>query len=989
MNTSNDIHEISGLFLELDGHLISGEFQKFEDNVKTLERLKLSMEDKLRLERAKVRRLWANRDYENALKKLKLIIKKSSLPIGSNAWAEHYLMLTALKVSTGGSQSAENDLLAILEKLDDDSDIKPWILFDIACVIRDQGKWDQARNIILNILKIPGTSLELASRASLFMAQLLLDLELVGIEQWTAYVIQNAPKWGGWELVKLAQIIEAMHQFRAGDYGNGLRLLTLHLQEADQIGYSNPRLRVRLAIAESLIILGDYTAALEYLKEAKDILDTLGNSGLKTLQPVAELLWFRASTGLEDSLDVIWEAIDRLEIILAVIAKYSRPPGTAPFWLELGHLQARTGSSDVAHRAFLRAQTEAADAKSASWEGLAYFTLADFEWKTLSEELKQRSGDRNRILAWTSKALEVITGIDLPELEWQIHYLRGKIYAQSGEQYPANGEMELAARILIRLISSIRDPSLQKTYRSVPHRKSALFELQPYLARLESIAEGESSFVVPRERVVEVSDQSEDIRRLQAMLEALYEIHSSATEEDLIQRCLKTGLQIFKADRIRIQLTGIPWMEKKVFTLTKSRNPSKEQFPISMEWIREIDASRSAIIFQRDPDEEDSETRSVMMAPLIYRNFNWGMVYLDRLVRESNFETDEMDLLRTIIQASSIAYSSIRMRHRLSELTAQFRRDIIPQFPRFVGESDAMREIFIQIQKVASAEIPILITGETGTGKDITARTIHEISSRANAPFVHLDCSSIPISLLEAELFGIERGVATGVESRIGLLEYANGGTILLDEVADIPLNIQAKLLRVLQEREFEPLGSDRTVRIDIRILSTTSQDLESYIQEDKMREDFYYRISGVVISLPPLRARVGDVLLLSRVFLQKYNTEFKKNVLGFDPIVLDTMAVYPWPGNVRELDHRIRKAVLFCQTDRISMADIGLLVGDARSVSLEQALVELDREAVLEALAVCQQDISKASERLEISPDHLEQILSRSDDSIKKPEGV
>jgi two-component system, NtrC family, response regulator len=229
-------------------------------------------------------------------------------------------------------------------------------------------------------------------------------------------------------------------------------------------------------------------------------------------------------------------------------------------------------------------------------------------------------------------------------------------------------------------------------------------------------------------------------------------------------------------------------------------------------------------------------------------------------------------------------------------------------------------------------------------------------------------------------LFGIEEGIATGVASRIGIIEYANGGTILLDEVGDIPLNTQAKLLRVLQEKEFVPVGSDRVISVKIRIIATSTPRMEQLIDEGKIREDFFYRISGLTIHLPPLRKRTGDIVLLARTFLQKYNKEFAKDILGFKSELFDAMLSYHWPGNVRELDHMVRKAVLFCHHDRLALEDMDLSESDIKDVSLSDALKCKEREYVREAFEAFENDYKKSADALGISVKQLKKYLEHNE---------
>ncbi len=969
-----------GTLENLDTLLISGDLNGADALFKELGKSRLSDEDKVRLEKLWIRYYWACGNLEMALRRLKSLLKKNPQTPGSSEWAESLMMLAGLKAAAGRIPAAEKDLKQLLETLEEGSDLYLWALLNQGCLLRDSGQWDQVQSILEQVINHSGSSAELITRSALVLAQMNADLERPGVVEWAGIAVKNGPRWSAWDQVLLANIIIARTTFRNGYYGEGLRTLHKSIQESDQIGDLMPRIRARLALAEAFIEIGDHESARTYLTETQSLLDSTGESGIRYLQPFAELLWFRANDLYTCKPDDLTGMLDRLEIILAVIAKYSRPPGAAPFWLTIGKIQAALGLEDSAKRSLARAQEESVNSGSLRIEAASLLAASEYEWHVLPDEDKLKGGSRNKILARTGRALECLSTGNHPETEWRVHYLRGKIFSQSGEQYPANSELETAGRILTDIIQKIKDPSLQKLYRSAPERVQALEYLHPYLASyLESEAPADTEYddsqpVSSSSREAVVSRGKEDIRILQLMLDTLLDLHSAQTREILIQRLLTHILQVIHADRVMLHLDDSGNDDRKDFVKLRTQTVPPEFLPIPESWLHEIRNAGTVLHFKNQPDDTDSESRTVMAVTLRHNGVIRGFVYTDRPLREKEFSSEEADLLRTMIHAASVNWSGILIRERLAELTDQYRREIAPEFPHIIGESDVMKKLFLQIQKVAPADIPILIQGATGTGKDLVARTIHDISDRKDCPFVYLDCSAIPMTLLEAELFGIEKGIATGVESRVGLLEYANGGTILLDEVADIPLNTQAKLLRVLQEREFEPVGSDRTVGVDVRIISTTSQNLRLSIQENIMREDFFYRISGVVLELPYLRHRQGDIVLMARMFLKKYNVEFKKSIGGFSQDVLELFSVYAWPGNVRELNHVIRKAVLFSSSNVISIDDIHL-IDTAEDMNLSRAINQMEVEAVQEALVLSAGDTVEAADLLGITKSRLNKI--------------
>ena len=298
---------------------------------------------------------------------------------------------------------------------------------------------------------------------------------------------------------------------------------------------------------------------------------------------------------------------------------------------------------------------------------------------------------------------------------------------------------------------------------------------------------------------------------------------------------------------------------------------------------------------------------------------------------------------------------------------------LIYDFNDIQGQCPQMQRIFSVLKRITRSNASVLITGETGTGKELIAGAIHYNSERRNRPFVSVNCAALQETLLESELFGHERGAFTGaVKQRIGRLEQANTGTIFLDEIGDMSLRIQAKLLRVLQERQFERLGGSRTIKVDLRIVSATNKNLIEEIEKASFREELYFRINVIHIELPPLRERGTDLEVLADFFLQKFRRSLNRNIKGFTPQALQTVRDYPWPGNIRELKNVIERAVLMCQGDILEQEDLFLDGRLARISSQVQQpachdsvvkLKDLEKNTILEALEKThwiQQDAAK-----------------------------
>ena len=291
-----------------------------------------------------------------------------------------------------------------------------------------------------------------------------------------------------------------------------------------------------------------------------------------------------------------------------------------------------------------------------------------------------------------------------------------------------------------------------------------------------------------------------------------------------------------------------------------------------------------------------------------------------------------------------------------------------------VAESRGMKDIFSVIKKVAPTSATVLITGETGTGKELLATVIHFGSARANGPFVKVNCAALHENLLESELFGHERGAFTGAEKlRIGRFEQADKGTIFLDEIGDMSPTTQSKVLRVLQEQEFERLGSSgRSIRVDVRVVTATNRDLRVEVREGRFRQDLFFRLNVVNLHVPVLRERREDILPLARFFINRYAVDFKKKVAGFSPSAIEKMRLYSWPGNVRELQNAVERAVLLCDgevIDNYHLTMEGRLEGDDVPHGDTLTLEQLEKAAIIRALQATRGVQKEAAKLLGISP--------------------
>jgi len=297
-----------------------------------------------------------------------------------------------------------------------------------------------------------------------------------------------------------------------------------------------------------------------------------------------------------------------------------------------------------------------------------------------------------------------------------------------------------------------------------------------------------------------------------------------------------------------------------------------------------------------------------------------------------------------------------------------------------VAASSVMIDICRLVERVAATDVSLLILGESGTGKEVIARALHNLSQRANGPLVAVNCAAIPDALLESELFGHERGAFTGaIKQTQGKVEQAKGGTLFLDEIGDMPLPLQAKLLRFLQNRTFQRIGGREDIVIDLRVVSASNRDLSEMITQGTFREDLYFRLNEVKVIIPPLRERAGDSVLIAYTLLQRFAQVYKKGRLDFSPGALAAISRYGWPGNVRELENRIKRAVVLGQGSRITTVDLDFpgTVDEEASVSLKEVRRKAEVDAIVKALAAHNYNVSRTAKSLGISRPTLYSLIA------------
>ncbi len=456
--------------------------------------------------------------------------------------------------------------------------------------------------------------------------------------------------------------------------------------------------------------------------------------------------------------------------------------------------------------------------------------------------------------------------------------------------------------------------------------------------------------------------------RLRLLLEVNNAVVSNLSLNDLGQsipksvriamQCDAACLSLFDEKNEQLRIQG--------FDFPSSRGFIREQMIISLEGSSSGKAFRSGepILYGKSPHlKSDEGIESGCFIPIIRNERKLGVLYLlDR--RQNFFDSGDVNFLSQLASQLSIALDNAlqfreisEARSKLQEEARYLRQELRSErgFGDILGESPAIRRVITQIQTVAPTDSTVFITGETGTGKELVARAIHNLSGRRDHSFIKVNCAAIPLGLLESELFGHERGAFTGaIAQKIGRFELAHQGTIFLDEIGDIPLELQPKLLRVIQEQEFERLGSTRTTRVNVRLVAATNRDLAQMVEERQFRADLYYRLNVFPIFVAPLRERRGDVPLLIHHFVAKFAQRMGKRIEHIPGEVIDALTSYGWPGNIRELQNFIERAVILTQS-RVLNAPLGEL-RDSRAEAIaptwkSRTLDEAEREHILHVL--------------------------------------
>jgi Nif-specific regulatory protein len=398
--------------------------------------------------------------------------------------------------------------------------------------------------------------------------------------------------------------------------------------------------------------------------------------------------------------------------------------------------------------------------------------------------------------------------------------------------------------------------------------------------------------------------------------------------------------------------------------------------------VKVVDDTLSDTEFYPQIDKQTGfATKSIIAAPLNISGKAIGVIEVLNKAKGVTWTADDREVLIIIALQAAQVIKNAQAHLRIQEQKNLLRDEIDARY-RIISASSEFKDVLELAEKVAPSTSTVLLLGENGTGKELVARHVHRLSRRGEGPFIALNCAAIPATLLESELFGHEKGAFTGATSlRRGVFELANKGTIFLDEIGDLPLETQSKLLRVLQEREFERLGGTKIIKVDVRVIAATNQNLDEKMKQKLFREDLYYRLNVFPIRIPPLRERKDDIPLLARHFLAIYAKETNKAVKDIDDEAMNELIAYAWPGNVRELQNIIERAVVLTSGERLDrksliLPSVDLTERPSFNKGLKEAVAEFKMVYIKEVIARCGGNQRKASDFLKIQPSYLSRLL-------------
>jgi transcriptional regulator with GAF, ATPase, and Fis domain len=506
----------------------------------------------------------------------------------------------------------------------------------------------------------------------------------------------------------------------------------------------------------------------------------------------------------------------------------------------------------------------------------------------------------------------------------------------------------------------------------------------------------EALYLRPPEEAPAADPLAGVVRDLALLVRVSTSVNSVRETRELQRELLRLVFEAVPAERGAILLVGDDGRVVSEFGLDRAEGGTRP-VEVSRTILRQVLEEGTAVLagdlieggFREVESLRAARLSSLLCAPLTLYGRALGAVYLTAADPATHFDESHLQLVTTICGIAAVALNNARHVEQLESENDLLRAEATVEHG-MVGEGAAVKRVYQFIARVAAADTTVLVRGESGTGKELAARALHRNSPRRERPFVAINCAALTETLLESELFGHERGAFTGaLAQKKGKLEVADGGTLFLDEVGETPPAVQAKLLRVLQEREFERVGGTRTIRVDVRVVAATNRDLEEAIGKGEFRQDLYYRLNVVSFEMPPLRERREDIPLLASYFVSKYAAKFKRRVTGLSAEARACLTAYDWPGNVRELENAVERAVVLGSTERVLPEDLPETVLDAAPdpaapdaeaappvTRYHDALREAKRQLILRALEQSSGSFTEAARLLGVHPNYLHRLI-------------
>jgi Nif-specific regulatory protein len=467
------------------------------------------------------------------------------------------------------------------------------------------------------------------------------------------------------------------------------------------------------------------------------------------------------------------------------------------------------------------------------------------------------------------------------------------------------------------------------------------------------------------------------------MFKTLFEIsqalNSVHTLEPLLNRVMDLAIESLNAERGFVILKDDSTVELKIVVARNMEGENvRDLSKISQSVVRSVlNDSKPVLTHDAKVDFKGSESVrlhnivSIMCVPLMEKDKVFGAIYVDSTSQRGVFSDEDLQFLTIFANQAGAVIESARLHESVLDENVRLRGEVrkIYGHKAMIGKSQKMVQFFELMERVIDSDASVLLLGETGTGKELAARTIHYNGPRRDGNFVPLYCGSLPETLLESELFGAKKGAYTGADrDRPGLFEIADDGTLFFDEVCDVGQPMQAKVLRALQEGEFRRIGETRVRRADVRIISATNKDIRKEVREGRFREDLFYRLNVISITLPPLRERKEDIPLLADHFLARYAAKARRPVEGFTDGAMEKLMAHGYPGNVRELENMIERAVLLARTDRVTQDEITSEMGALRDEPTSTLLADHEKAFILDVLEKKGGNRRKTAEALGIS---------------------